>query len=529
MKWFTNLRTSVKLISSFLTLSVLLAAIGIYGIVNLNKMNNSLDFMYDGNLLSVTNLLEAKSSVNEIRKVVRDLYIDKTAEQIAERQQQLDGYIQTVEQRMGEFGETWQSEESLKIYAKYSDSWASYLDDIHKGSELADQFKDDELLILIQGDMDEKSTELRQVLDDLIEVNNADAEQAKVDGNQLYQTSRNITIAVIAVSVLLCIVLGIFVSRVISKPLNDVVRLVRKVAGGDLTETTDYRSKDEVGAVAMATNDMVGNLRSIVGNITESSLGVAAAAEQISASTEEIANGSSEQAHSAQMINELFSELSTAIHSVAKNTEQAAEISDRTIEIAEQGGQVIQSSLESMNTVRTQMSRLEEDSAKIGDIIEVIEDISDQTNLLALNAAIEAARAGEQGRGFAVVADEVRKLAERSGEATKQIAVIIKGMQENTRHSVQAFEESSSLSKETGASFRSIAEMVNRAGEKVSEIAAASEEQAAQSSSVLTAVENISSAAQESAASSEETAATAQSLSQLAESLQHSVKAFKLS
>lgn len=529
MKWFTNLKTSAKLISSFLVLSVLLAAVGIYGIVNLNKMNKSLDFMYDGNLVSVADLLEAKSNVNEIRKVVRDLYIDTSAEQKAQRQQQLDGFIQTVEEKMADFDKSWQSEESDKIYANYDGTWKLYLDDVMKGAQLAKDNKDAELLALIQGDMDKKSTDLRKLLDDLISVNKADAEQSKADGNQLYKTSRNITIGVIAVSVLLCILLGYFISRIISRPLNEVARLVKKVASGDLTETNDYRSKDEVGTVAMATNDMVINLRSIVGSITESSHGVAAAAEQISASTEEIANGSSEQAHSAQMISELFAELSTAIHSVAQNTEQAAEISDRAIDMAEQGGQVIQSSLESMQAVRTQMSRLEEDSAKIGDIIEVIEDIAEQTNLLALNAAIEAARAGEQGRGFAVVADEVRKLAERSGEATKQIAGIIKGMQENTRHSVQAFEESSNLSQKTGESFRSIADMVNRAGEKVSEIAAASEEQAAQSSSVLTAVENISSAAQESAASSEETAATSQSLAQLAESLQHSVRAFKLS
>lgn len=528
MTWFRNLKTSVKLISSFLTIAAMMAAFGIYSIMNLGKMNDSLNFMYDGNLASVSALIEAKSSVNEIRKVMRDFYIDDSAEELANRHQQLDGYVQSVDQNMAKFAETWQSDESQKIYAKYDAVWKAYSDEVRQGAKLADENRKPELLTLIKGDLDAKSTELRQVLDDLIRVNTADADQSRDDGNRLFETSRNITIAVLAAAVLLCIAFGYVIARIISNPLNEVVRLVKKVAAGDLTEKTEYRSKDEVGAVAGATNDMVDNLRAIVGNISVSSHGVAAAAEQISSSTEEIANGSTAQAHSAQTINELFAELSTAIHSVAQNTEQAAEISDRTIEIAEEGGQVIHSSLDSMNAVQAQMSRLEEDSGKIGDIIEVIEDIADQTNLLALNAAIEAARAGEQGRGFAVVADEVRKLAERSGEATKQIAGIIKGMQENTRLSVQAFGESASLSRRTGESFRSIADMVNRAGEKVSEIAAASEEQAAQSSSVLTAVENISSAAQEAAASSEETAATAQSLAQLAEDLQHSVRAFKL-
>lgn len=181
-----------------------------------------------------------------------------------------------------------------------------------------------------------------------------------------------------------------------------------------------------------------------------------------------------------------------------------------------------------MRSVSQQMTRLEDDSQKVGDIIGVIEDIADQTNLLALNAAIEAARAGEQGRGFAVVADEVRKLAERSGEATRQITGIIKGMQENTRSSVQSVQESAELSERTGEAFERIVSHVNDAGQKVVEIAAASEEQAAQTSTVLSAVENISATTQQTAAGSEETAATAQSLAQLAEELQRSVSVFKL-
>lgn len=181
-----------------------------------------------------------------------------------------------------------------------------------------------------------------------------------------------------------------------------------------------------------------------------------------------------------------------------------------------------------MTRVNEQMSKLEEDSNKIGEIIEVIDDIAEQTNLLALNAAIEAARAGDQGRGFAVVADEVRKLAERSGEATKQITKIIKGMQDNTAQSVKAVEDGVVASQKTGEAFEHIMAMVNETAHKVTEIAAASEQQAAQSSEVLGSIESISAATEEAAASSEETASTAQSLAQLAEELNSSVSIFKI-
>lgn len=234
------------------------------------------------------------------------------------------------------------------------------------------------------------------------------------------------------------------------------------------------------------------------------------------------------QANAVQAVNERFRELSTAVQSVAKNAVEASELANETMQIARDGGHVVRTAIEGMNQVKQQVGLLEEDSAKIGEIIEVIEEIAEQTNLLALNAAIEAARAGEQGRGFAVVADEVRKLAERSGEATKQIAMIITGMQNNTKSSVNAVMEGVALSQKTGEAFEHIIEKIRESTNKSSEIAAASEEQAAQTSEVLSAVESIAASTEEAAASSEEMSSASQSLAQLAEELNQLVAEFKL-
>ncbi|MGF7045886.1 methyl-accepting chemotaxis protein [Paenibacillus sp. DS2015] len=336
------------------------------------------------------------------------------------------------------------------------------------------------------------------------------------------------TLVVIFVSLLLGALLVFWIIRSINSPLQQLMSATAKIADGDLTEVVDIRSHDELGHLSVSVNDMIRKLRDLIGEVLSSSQNVAAASQQISATTEEVANGSSMQAEASQMMYEQFSELSLAINSVAQSAEDAATLAGKTTLIAQGGGETVKQSVESMTQVSSQMGRLEEDSIKIGEIIEMIDDIADQTNLLALNAAIEAARAGDQGRGFAVVADEVRKLAERSGKATTQITSIIKEMQANTHKSVIAVASGVSQSQLTGQAFKEIMAMISETEHKVNEIAAASEEQAAQAHEVMQSIESISSASQEAAAASEETAATSHSLALLAEGLNESVSIFKI-
>ncbi|MNH90664.1 Methyl-accepting chemotaxis protein McpB [compost metagenome] len=497
----------------------------------MSKLDLSLDDMYDNRLTPISDLNDVNALFLQNRLNLRDMNtMAKTDAENNEYKEKIKNNVKEIEAKISTYSKTnLRTEEKEKLQA-FSSAWKLYTTSLDEAIRMnSNNISTEEFTsYLLSGPLKQPTEETAAILDALINSNVSQAEQANVDAKKLYQSSRTITFAIIMIALLMSVGFGYLISQLIARPLNRVMRLVGRVANGDLSETSDIDTKDEIGQLAKSVNEMVLNLRQTVGGILDSAESVSAASQQISASTEEIASGSMSQARAAQTMNDLFRELSLAIQSVAVSAEHASELSDKTIHMAQDGGKVIRTSIDGMTRVNEQMSRLEADSNQIGEIIEVIDDIAEQTNLLALNAAIEAARAGEQGRGFAVVADEVRKLAERSSEATKQITAIIKGMQANTQHSVKAVNEGVACSHQTGEAFDHILSMVNETAHKVTEIAAACEEQAAQSSEVMSSIEHISQATEEAAASSEQTASTAQSLALLAEELNNSVAIFRI-
>lgn len=531
MRWFYNLKTAVKLISAFVLVAVILCFVGFYGIGNLSKMDKSIVDMYNNRLTPIAYLGEANELFLQNRVSIRDINtMASTEAEKEEYREKIHSNIKSIEEIMSEYSKIALREQELEKMKEYPGAWQRYITNIDHAIEVdkTNMSNEEYTNYLLTGGLQLATTDMMNILQSLIDINMKQAQDSSDSANKLYQSSRLITISVTIAALLISVSLGYLISQIIARPLNQVMRLLGKVANGDLSETSNLNSKDEIGRLAQSVNAMVLNLRRTVESILSSAESVSAAAQQISASTEEVASGSTSQASAAQTMNELFRELSEAINSVAQSAEQASELSDQTMHIAQNGGTVVTDSIQGMTLLNNEMSRLEKGSEKIGEIIAVIDDISKQTNLLALNATIEAARAGEQGRGFAVVADEVRKLAERSSEATKQVTHIIKEMQKNTQQSVQAVVEGVAFSQKNGEAFENILSMVNDTAHKVTEIAAASEEQAAQSSEVMYSIESISAATEEMAASSSETALTANALAQLAEELNALVSIFKV-
>ncbi|MDG0809510.1 methyl-accepting chemotaxis protein [Cohnella rhizosphaerae] len=528
MRWFGHLNISFKLGIAFALMAVLLVFTGTTGLSQLGKMNDALGNLYDNNLVPIANLSGAQAKYELIAVNIRDY---RTFGDNAQKKKQYENNITDAEaeviRQVDVYRGTKITPPEVELLAQFDSVWQAYQNKLQEALQLASSEQSEAFETLLQGDLKNQGDAVSQKLKDLVALNTKIANDTSDSGDRMYASSRRATLAVIAAALLLSVALGFYISRHISRPLRRTVELVGRVAQGDLRETSDIDTRDEVGRLAASVNRMIEDLRGTVGRIQYSAENVSSATQQISASTEEIAGGSSSQANSAQTMTELFKELSEAIGSVARSAEHASDLSNAAMAIAQDGSRVVEASIQGMNEVNEQMARLAQDSEQVGEIVSVIDDIAEQTNLLALNAAIEAARAGDQGRGFAVVADEVRKLAERSGEATKQIAQIVKGMQANTRRSEEAVANGLAGSRRSGEAFGDILAKVSESAGRVAEIAAASEQQAAQSSDMMASIESISAAAEEAAASSQETAATAQTLAGLAEELNASVAMFR--
>jgi len=328
----------------------------------------------------------------------------------------------------------------------------------------------------------------------------------------------------------------------IIRPLNEASSVLETMAGGDLTRRISASYPGDYRKLKHSINDFGDSICNALNKVSEAVEATASASNEISSSTEQMAAGSKDQSNQTSQVAKAVEQMTKTIMGTTINVDRASETAKTSGTMAQEGGNVVGDTINGMNRIAEVVTQaagmvkeLGSSSDKIGEIIQVINDIADQTNLLALNAAIEAARAGEQGRGFAVVADEVRKLAERTTKATKEISVMIKQIQTDTVNAVDSMQKGTEevnngklLAQKAEEALHKIISSSKEVVGNITQVAAASEEQSSAAEQISKNIESISLVTQESASGTHQIAKTAEDLTRLTENLQNLVAQFKI-
>lgn len=595
MGWFMNLKLRVKLLSSFVIIALLAGVVGLIGFSNLQSLDNADTKLYENMLIPTNQLGQMSTCLQEMRVNLRDMVYTDSSVKATRYAQNIDELEQQIEDLVTDYRATIISQEDKAALDEYINARQAFSPFVRRVSSLATSgYRERASSVISSSEALAAAKAEHAAIDRLLDLNMEEAKATSTANMRLANRAESAMIIVALIACSLAVVLGMFISKMISNPLTELAGAARKVADGDLTINVSRNSNDEIGVLCSDFQKMILNLRSLVGNVRQASVTLSSSSQELSATSEEVtkgaqqiaetvsqvAVGSQEQSKTMRLTTSHVEQLGKAINDVASGAQSQAQTVDEVVVLVQQIVKAVEESMtlaedascssnhvgdvansgekqvvaainamerieQSSEELAQMVKQLGDSSQQIGSIVETIADIAAQTNLLALNAAIEAARAGEHGKGFAVVADEVRKLAERSAKATGEISELISGIQSMTSEAVQAMErgheevvDGTKLANEAGDGLKEIQNAVVTIAKEIAQVtnsiksinestsgvrnsiegmsavteqtSAAAEEMAASSAEVAEKIEQVAAVSEESAAAAEEVSSTTQ-------------------
>ncbi|MCO5343804.1 methyl-accepting chemotaxis protein [Aeromonas veronii] len=541
--FYKNLSIGKKIAVVFAVIAAVNVVFGVFLSSELRGVRDRVLNFTDSTLPSVLSVETLLYDVSYVHRAQFALLMVDDAADLQARRGRIQENIRKVDEAFRAYEATVGADNERQVFNQAKQQWLTYQRSVNEFD-----------MLLVQGQRDQAKTQLfasnplfgalEQAVNSLIQVNLGFVKENR--GSLLGSVSMVTTFAMVSIGALLVfmVVMTWFLTRQICLPLQAVVAQANAIAAGDLTHQLERQhiGRDELGMLAKASLKMQDNLRGLIEEVVAAVTQLGAAIDEVSAVSEQSAKGIQSQQQEISLVATAMTQMKATVADVAGNTEHTSESASAANTLARKGNQDVQRSLvaitrvaEEIEQAGTLVAELERESAQINVVVDVIRSIADQTNLLALNAAIEAARAGEQGRGFAVVADEVRTLAGRTQASTGEIVAIIETLQsranqakEVTGLSCDMIRQCVTQSEQTGTGIQQIEEAVAQIADMAIQIASACGEQDAVSDELGRNVERINESANEVAQGADHTARACLELSQLAVGLKQTIGRFRL-
>ncbi len=537
-----DLSLKLRLFAGFGVVMFLAGMLAVIAMYSIYTINGDIGALVNDRWPKTVQANDIIDNINVVARALRNAIILEDTQMVQKELDRIPEASKALADNIDKLDKTVISDKGKQLLNDLKGKRSAYRDDLAKSIQLIKEGKKKEAGLYLVNTLRKTQSAYFAASADLVKYQGQLMEESGKNAASQAKRAAIIIILLGSVATVLSVGASLFIIRSITIPLAEGVDVATRLAAGDLTASVTIRNNDEIGTLMNAMDNMVKSLRGLIGKIKYAAENMASGSEQLSASAEEISRGMDGQVSQSSQIATATEEMSQTVIDVAKNASNIAQISTRACDQAKKGEGVVKRSIDEVQAIASTVSesaqvmqRLGDSSKQIGNIVGVINDIADQTNLLALNAAIEAARAGEQGRGFAVVADEVRKLAERTTQATSQINSMILSIQSEVEHAGVSMKNATArvesgveFSRKAGDSLGDIVGSVTNLQTMVQQIASATEEMSTVSETISSDIQGIAEGSKEISVGSGQIAQASSDLARLATELQSVVRQFKV-